>query len=62
MPKLMAQSRSHICFSSLIDPMTLEDQLMLQGFDRQDYVLVLSDKFKTPGRMFYPSDDPFWGL
>ena len=45
---------------SLIDPMTPSDQLTRKGFDGQDYVLVFSDEFETPGRTFYPGDDPFW--
>ncbi|KAF8339430.1 beta-glucan synthesis-associated [Amanita rubescens] len=30
------------------------------GFDGQEYDLVFSDEFNTPGRTFYPGDDAYW--
>lgn len=45
---------------SLIDPMTPTDAYSRTGLDGQDYELVFSDEFETPGRSFYPGDDPFW--
>lgn len=30
------------------------------GFDGEEYELVFSDEFETPGRTFYPGDDPYW--
>jgi Beta-glucan synthesis-associated protein SKN1/KRE6/Sbg1 len=31
-----------------------------QGADGQTYSLVFSDEFETPGRTFWPGDDPYW--
>lgn len=45
---------------SPIDPATPTDVYTRTGFDGQDYELVFSDEFDTPGRSFYPGDDPFW--
>lgn len=44
----------------MIDPDTPEDVYTRTGFDGQEYELVFSDEFETPGRSFYPGDDPFW--
>ncbi|KAG6855191.1 hypothetical protein H0H87_007007, partial [Tephrocybe sp. NHM501043] len=43
-----------------IDPTTPQDALTRTGFDSLPYDLVFSDEFTTPGRSFYPGDDPFW--
>ena len=44
----------------LIDPMTPQEARTRTGFDGKDYELIFSDEFETPGRSFYPGDDPFW--
>ncbi|EPQ51399.1 SKN1-domain-containing protein [Gloeophyllum trabeum ATCC 11539] len=44
----------------LIDPETPSDARSRTGFDGHAYELVFSDEFNTPGRTFYPGDDPFW--
>jgi hypothetical protein len=31
-----------------------------RGYDGENWNLVYSDEFNTPGRTFYPGDDPFW--
>lgn len=28
--------------------------------DNSEMILVFSDEFNTPGRTFYPGDDPYW--
>ena len=45
---------------NLIDPATPKDVYSRAGLDGHDYELVFSDEFNTPGRSFYPGDDPFW--
>lgn len=45
---------------TLIDPDTPSSALTRTGFDSEPYTLVFSDEFNTPGRTFYPGDDPFW--
>lgn len=45
---------------TMIDPDTPQDVYTRTGFDGQEYELVFSDEFETPGRSFYPGDDPFW--
>ncbi|KAG6835490.1 beta-glucan synthesis-associated protein, partial [Blastosporella zonata] len=44
----------------LIDPTTPDFAKTRVGYDSFTYDLVFSDKFNTPGRTFYPGDDPFW--
>ncbi|KAF8649109.1 hypothetical protein AX16_006007 [Volvariella volvacea WC 439] len=44
----------------MIDPETPDNARTRTGFDGQAYELVFSDEFNTPGRTFYPGDDPFW--
>jgi beta-glucan synthesis-associated protein KRE6 len=44
----------------MIDPETPDNAKTRQGFDGEHYELVFSDEFNTPGRSFYPGDDPFW--
>lgn len=43
---------------TLIDKMTPNTALSRTGFDGQKYVLAFSDEFETPGRTFWPGDDP----
>lgn len=45
---------------SMVDPATPSQFLTRTGLDGQPYELVFSDEFETPGRSFYPGDDPFW--
>lgn len=45
---------------TLIDPDTPSSALTRTGYDNEPYTLVFSDEFNTPGRTFYPGDDPFW--
>lgn len=45
---------------TMIDPATPKEVYTRSGFDGQEYELVFSDEFDTPGRSFYPGDDPFW--
>ena len=45
---------------SPIDPVTSPELYTRTGFDGQEYQLIFSDEFETPGRSFYPGDDPFW--
>jgi hypothetical protein len=45
---------------SLIDRDTPSDVLTRTGHDGKKYDLVFSDEFNTPGRSFYPGDDPYW--
>lgn len=47
-------------FPSLIDDKTPTSALTYKGTDGQTYSLVFSDEFETPGRTFYPGDDPYW--
>ncbi|KAF8810897.1 beta-glucan synthesis-associated, partial [Phlegmacium glaucopus] len=44
----------------IIDSDTPTSAHSRQGFDGVDYELVFSDEFNTPGRTFYPGDDPYW--
>jgi len=44
----------------LIDTQTPQSARKRTGFDGQPYELVFSDEFNTPGRTFYPGDDPYW--
>lgn len=44
----------------MIDPATNDSVKTRTGFDGNQYELVFSDEFETPGRTFYPGDDPFW--
>lgn len=47
--------------TTLIDPDTPQDAYTRTGQDGvTQYNLVFSDEFNTPGRSFYPGDDPFW--
>ncbi|GAA6003892.1 hypothetical protein JCM10207_006455 [Rhodosporidiobolus poonsookiae] len=43
-----------------IDKDTPSDALTRTGFDGKKYVLTFSDEFNTPGRTFWPGDDPYW--
>jgi beta-glucanase (GH16 family) len=45
---------------TLIDPETPTSVHTRIGNDQKPYTLVFSDEFNTPGRSFYPGDDPFW--
>lgn len=47
--------------TDLVDPDTPEDVRNRVRFrDGKPMVLVFSDEFNTPGRSFYPGEDPFW--
>lgn len=46
---------------SLIDPDTPPEAFRkASDVDGTDWDLVFSDEFNTPGRSFYPGDDPYW--
>ncbi|KDQ20783.1 glycoside hydrolase family 16 protein [Botryobasidium botryosum FD-172 SS1] len=45
---------------SLIDKDTPKSAMSRTGWDGNGYSLVFSDEFNTPGRTFYPGDDPYW--
>ena len=45
---------------TLIDKDTPQDVMTRVGSDGETYNLVFSDEFETPGRTFYPGDDPYW--
>lgn len=45
---------------SLIDKETPKSAMSRTGWDGYGYSLVFSDEFNTPGRTFYPGDDPYW--
>ena len=47
---------------TLIDPDTPKEAHSQPGWrdSSQTYELVFSDEFNTPGRTFYPGDDPYW--
>ncbi|CAE6456091.1 unnamed protein product [Rhizoctonia solani] len=47
-------------FPGMVDKDTPQEAMTRTGFDGQEYELVFSDEFNTPGRTFYPGDDPFW--
>jgi beta-glucanase (GH16 family) len=50
-------------FISVIDketPQTALTSKSVTNTSSGDWVLVFSDEFNTPGRSFYPGDDPFW--
>lgn len=44
---------------TLIDKDTPAAALTRTGFDGRKYVLMFSDEFETPGRTFWPGDDPW---
>ncbi|GAA5935488.1 SKN1/KRE6 family beta-glucan synthesis-associated protein [Sporobolomyces koalae] len=44
----------------LIDSDTPQSAYTRTGFDGKEMKLVFSDEFNTPGRTFWPGDDPFW--
>jgi beta-glucan synthesis-associated protein KRE6 len=45
----------------LIDLDTPQSAYTMPAFyDGSDLQLVFSDEFNTPGRTFYPGDDPYW--
>ncbi|KAI3607332.1 glycoside hydrolase family 16 protein [Moniliophthora roreri] len=44
----------------LVDKDTPDSAKVRTGFDGQTYDLVFSDEFNTPGRTFWPGDDPYW--
>ncbi|KZT44415.1 glycoside hydrolase family 16 protein [Sistotremastrum suecicum HHB10207 ss-3] len=44
----------------LIDEDTPDTAKTRKGADGHQYNLVFSDEFETPGRTFYPGDDPYW--
>ncbi|KAL8690369.1 MAG: hypothetical protein Q9218_004164 [Villophora microphyllina] len=46
--------------TGLIDPDTPKAALTKKAADGTTLNLVYSDEFNTPGRTFYPGDDPFW--
>ncbi|GAA6011375.1 hypothetical protein JCM10207_008318 [Rhodosporidiobolus poonsookiae] len=45
---------------TLIDADTPMSAYTRTGFDGEEYELVFSDEFNTPGRTFWPGDDPYW--
>ena len=46
---------------NLIDPDTTADVKTFNSLTvNQQYDLVFSDEFNTPGRTFWPGDDPYW--
>ncbi|KAH8104849.1 glycoside hydrolase family 16 protein [Cristinia sonorae] len=45
---------------TLIDKDTPRNAYTRTGTDGNTYNLIFSDEFETPGRTFYPGDDPFW--
>ncbi|KAH7106766.1 beta-glucan synthesis-associated protein SKN1 [Auriculariales sp. MPI-PUGE-AT-0066] len=52
---------SFIGRTGLIDNDTPSDALTIQSFTNgETWELVFSDEFNTPGRSFYPGDDPYW--
>ena len=44
----------------LMDPETPSNVKTRTGYDGKKYNLVFSDEFNSPGRTFYPGDDPYW--
>ncbi|OSX60014.1 glycoside hydrolase family 16 protein [Postia placenta MAD-698-R-SB12] len=44
----------------LVDKDTPDSALKHTASDGSTYKLVFSDEFETPGRTFWPGDDPFW--
>lgn len=54
------QSIDRFGLPTVIDPLTPSDAQSRTGYDGLTYNLVFSDEFETPGRTFYPGDDPFW--
>ncbi|KAI0036076.1 beta-glucan synthesis-associated [Vararia minispora EC-137] len=44
----------------LVDAATPASAKSITGTDGNAYDLVFSDEFETPGRSFYPGDDPYW--
>jgi beta-glucanase (GH16 family) len=51
---------SRFAMPGLVDLATPTAALTRTGNDGEAYTLVFSDEFETPGRTFYPGDDPFW--
>lgn len=46
--------------SSLVDPDTPDDAMLIKARDGSDWTLVFSDEFNAEGRTFYPGDDQFF--
>ncbi|MCJ1344226.1 hypothetical protein MMC31_002429, partial [Peltigera leucophlebia] len=46
--------------TGLIDPDTPKSAMTKKAADGSTLKLVFSDEFNTPGRSFYPGDDPYW--
>ncbi|KAL8703583.1 MAG: hypothetical protein Q9201_003231 [Fulgogasparrea decipioides] len=46
--------------TGLIDKDTPKSAMTKEAADGKTLNLVYSDEFNTPGRTFYPGDDPFW--
>ncbi|MCJ1243946.1 hypothetical protein MMC30_001143 [Trapelia coarctata] len=46
--------------TGLIDPDTPSSAMTKTSVDGTTLKLVFSDEFNTPGRTFYPGDDPYW--
>lgn len=44
----------------LIDPDTPESAKTRKDINGKTQTLAFSDEFNTPGRTFYPGDDPYW--
>ncbi|KIJ39366.1 glycoside hydrolase family 16 protein [Sphaerobolus stellatus SS14] len=45
---------------ALVDPATPTEALTKVATDGSTWDIVFSDEFETPGRSFYPGDDPYW--
>lgn len=44
-----------------IDPETPQEARTMKSLETgEDWQLIFSDEFNTPGRSFYPGDDPYW--
>ena len=50
----MLTSANRFQMPDMIDSETPKSAMTRTGFDGQDYELVFSDEFNTPGRTFYP--------
>ncbi|KAH9841904.1 glycoside hydrolase family 16 protein [Rhodofomes roseus] len=50
----------NLAIPKLIDTDTPDDVYTFTSKDGTEYDLVFSDEFETPGRTFWPGDDPFW--
>ena len=46
--------------TGLIDPETPQSAMTTTAVDGTELKLVFSDEFNTPGRTFYPNDDPYF--